>query len=181
VVAIVDEATAAEEAARLDEVPVSAFACVAPGPATAAAAAATKSVPVLSLAEVADPDGALAARAHACDGACIARGADGDRWNAIATAIRSTRMLPLASVTTKAELDRAEAAGAKAALLRASSVAEALDWAAAAPRTLTLVALVEGAALDELRSLEKQVDAVCVTPVQHRDPGFTAFVAAVDP
>jgi indole-3-glycerol phosphate synthase len=181
VVALVDEADAAQDAARLDELSVSAFACAAPGLAMTAVAAATRSVPLLSLAEVADADGALAARARGADGVCVARGLDAARWEAAATAARSTRMLPLATVASKADLDLAIAAGARAALLRAQSVEEAIGWAAAAPRTLTLLAAIEGASLDALRALEKHADAVLIGPALHHAPAFAAFVAAVDP
>ncbi len=181
VVARVDDADAAREAERLDDLAVSAFACAAPGEAMTAAAEATHSVPVLSLAEASDAEGAFAARARGADGVCVARGLDAAAWAAVASSVRSTRMLPLATVASKADLDFAVAVGARVALVRAASVDEAIAWAAGVPRTLAMLVAVEGASLDALRALVRHVDAVLVDPRLHVDAAFPEFVAAVDP
>src|SRR5262245_16175429 len=61
----------AEEAARLSDLNVSAFACLEPTPAMALAARATKTVPMLCLAPSAAREHFLAARQYGADGVCI--------------------------------------------------------------------------------------------------------------
>jgi indole-3-glycerol phosphate synthase len=181
VVAIVDEGDAAgAEAARLDDLGVRAFAVPAPGPAIRAVVAATR-LPVLSLGEVSTPDAALAARASDADAVCVIGGLESVAWQHIAAAATATRMQPLATVASRADLEHVGATGARAALLRTATVEEAIAWAAVAPKSIALLAAVDVGDLASLRSLAGRVDAVLVSSAHHRQAEFSAFVAAVDP
>jgi|HubBroStandDraft_6_1064221.scaffolds.fasta_scaffold184684_2 indole-3-glycerol phosphate synthase len=171
----------AEEAARLAELNVSAFAGAEPGPAMELAARATKTVPTLCLGPAADRDHLLAARKAGADGVCVDASMPLDAWDRLAKTARTMRMLPLALVTDEAGLDAAVKAGARAILLRAAALEPLLALAARAPRGVTLVAHVEGADAAALRALAGRVDAAVVPPAVHAAPSFAELVAEVDP
>src|SRR4051812_44381094 len=80
-VALIDPAHPAEEAARLHELNVSAFAFASPGPEMALAARSTKTVPSLSLALAAERDDFLRARFFGADGVCIDAALDLEEWD----------------------------------------------------------------------------------------------------
>jgi indole-3-glycerol phosphate synthase len=170
-----------EEAARLAELNVSAFAGAEPGPAMALAARASKTVPSLCLAPATDREHLLAARQFGADGVCIDATMPLDAWDKLAKVARTMRMLPLALATDAAGLDAAVKAGARAILLRAGAADPILEIAGKAPRAVTLVAHVEGADAAALRALAGRVDAAVVPPVVHASPGFAELVAEVDP
>src|SRR4051812_32380663 len=65
---------AAADAARLDELNVSAFGSLEPGPAMLAGARATKTVPSLSLTIASSREAMLEARHFGADGVCIDAG-----------------------------------------------------------------------------------------------------------
>jgi len=171
----------AEEAARLHELNVSAFAFTEPGPAMQLAARATKTVPSLSLRAAADREDFLAARFYGADGVCIDALLPIDEWDRRAKSARMTRMLPLALASDAAGVDAAVKAGARVLLLRAPSAGELCALAAAAPRTMTLVAAIEGADAAAIRALMGHVDAAIVPADVHTAPDFAALVAEVDP
>lgn len=171
----------AEEALRLAELNVSAFAGVEPGPALARMAQATKRVPVLCLAAAGDRDALLASRQHGADGVCIDAHLPLDEWDRLAKIARTMRMLPLALATDAAGLEGAVKSGARAILLRAGSAAEVLELAARAPRGVTLIGHVETGDADAVRALAGKVDAAVVPPSVHGGPGFADLVAEVDP
>jgi hypothetical protein len=173
----------AEEAGRLADLNVSAFATQAPGPALALAARATKTVPSLCLGAAADRDALLAARQFGADGVCIDARLPLDTWDKLAKIARTMRMVPLALAVDAQSLRAAIDAGARAALVSAS-VAEIVELAGIAPRTLTLVAHVaqaEHADAAALRSLAGKVDAAIAPPSVHQSPSFAQLVADVDP
>ena len=172
---------AAEEAARLADLNVSAFAGVEPGPAMALAARATKTVPSLCLGAAADREAVLAARQYGADGVILDARLPLDTWDRLAKIARTMRMLPVALAVDGASLDAAIKTGARAILVQAGSAADVLDLAARAPRTVTLVGHVEGADADALRALAGKVDAAVVPPAVHTAPGFAELVADVDP
>src|SRR6187402_594295 len=74
----------AEEAARLYELNVSAFAFAEPGEAMQLAARATKTVPSLCLFPATDRQHLLAARYFGADGACIDAALPADDWDKLA-------------------------------------------------------------------------------------------------
>jgi hypothetical protein len=172
-----------EEARRLYELNISAFAFLEPGDGMRVAAQATKTVPALCLAPAVEKDTFLAARFHGADGVCvpIEGGTPLDEWDRLAKTARAMRMLPLALVTDAAAVEAAVKAGARALLLRGATVAEVLDLAGPAPRTMTLVGYAIEGDMGALRALAGKVDAAVVGPAVHRDPGFAAFVGDVDP
>jgi hypothetical protein len=171
----------AEEAARLYDLNVSAFACLEPGPGMALAARATKTVPMLSLAPAADREHFLAARQHGADGVCIEASLPLDAWDKLAKSARTTRMAPIALAASATDVEGAVKAGARAVLIRAGSAAELLDLAGRAPRSMIVVGLVEGADADAIRALAGKVDAAVVPPAVHASPSFSELVAEVDP
>jgi hypothetical protein len=180
-VALIGPERPAEEAARLYELNVSAFACLEPGPGMTLAARATKTVPMLSLAPAADREHFLAARQHGADGVCIDAALPLDAWDRLAKSARTTRMAPIALAIDAAGLDGAIKSGAKAVLIRAASAAELLALAAGAPRSMIVVGHVEGADADAIRALAGKVDAAVVPPSVHASPSFSELVAEVDP
>jgi indole-3-glycerol phosphate synthase len=180
-VALLGDARPAEEAARLHELNVSALAFAEAGTSMQLAARATKTVPTLCLAPVTDRDGCLAARFHGADGVSIDGSMPLDDWDKVAKIARTMRMIALASASTGPGVESAVKAGARALLLRAETAAEALALAAAAPRSLCVVAEIAAVDLAGLRSLAGHVDAVIVPPSAHADRAFPEFVADVDP
>jgi hypothetical protein len=171
----------AEEAARLADLNVSAFAALEPGPALALVARATKTVPSLCLGASGAREGLLAARQHGADGVSIDARLPLDEWDRLAKIARTMRMLPIALAVDAASLDAAVKAGARAILLQATSAADVVELAGRAPRGVTLVGHVEGADADALRALAGKVDAAVVPPAVHTARGFAELVADVDP
>jgi hypothetical protein len=181
VVALLGEERPAEEAARLSELNVSAFAFAEPGPAMSLAARATKTVPTLCLASAAERDDFLRARYFGADGVCIDASLGLDEWDRRAKAARMTRMLPLAFAVDEAGVRGAAAAGAKALLVRAPSVEALLALIAGVPRSMTLVGEVTGADAAALRGLAGHVDAALVPPSVHQSRAMAELVAELDP
>jgi hypothetical protein len=171
----------AEEAARLADLNVSAFAAVTPGPALALAARATKTVPSLCLGAAGDREALLAARQFGADGVCIDARLPLDTWDKLAKIARTMRMVPLALAFDGASVRAAVDVGARAVVLSAASAGEIVELAGAAPRSLTLVGHVEGADAATLRALAGKVDAAIAPPNVHAGPGFAQLVADVDP
>jgi indole-3-glycerol phosphate synthase len=180
-IGLIEGEHAAVEAARLAELNVSAFATVEPGGALSLAARATKTVPSLCLLAAGDREALLAARQHGADGVTLDASMPLDAWDRLAKIARTMRMLPLALATDASGLDAAVKAGARAILLRAGSADALLALAAAAPRSVTLVAHVEGADAAAVRALAGKVDAVLVPPALYGAPSFAELVADVDP
>lgn len=171
----------AEEAARLADLNVSAFAHAEATPAMALAARATKTVPSLCLLAASERAHFLAARLQGADGVCIDAAMPLDEWDRLAKTARTMRMLPLALARDAAGLEAAAKAGARAILLRAATAAEVLDLAARAPRGVTLVGHVEGADAAVIRALAGKVDAAVVPASVHAGAAFAELVAEVDP
>jgi hypothetical protein len=182
---------AAEEAARLDDANISAFAFAEAGPALTAGARATKTVPSLCLAAVATREDCQRARFHGADGVCIDVALPAVEWDALAKVARGMRMLPLALARSEADVDLAMKAGARAIVLRAATAADVAALAQKAPRSVTLVADVAAqedgsraastADADALRALAGKVDSAVVPPGVHASAGFADLVAEVDP
>jgi indole-3-glycerol phosphate synthase len=173
---------AAEEAARLAELNVSAFAAVEPGPSLALAARATKTVPSLCLGAAGDRQALLAARQYGADGVVVDARLPMDEWDRLAKIARTMRMLPLALVVDAPSLEAAVKAGARAILLHAGSSAEVVELAAKSPRTgVTLVGYVSDGGPDAVRALAGKVDAAVVPASVHSAAGFAELVADVDP
>lgn len=172
---------AAAEAARLADLNISAFATVSPGPALAAVARATKTVPSLCLGAAGDRETLLAARQHGADAVCIDAGLPLDTWDGLAKIARTMRMVPLALAVDQASLDAAVKTGARAILLTAPSAAQVVELAARVPRQITLVAHLEAADADAVRLLAGKVDAAVIPPSIHTAKGFAELVADVDP
>jgi len=170
----------AEEAARLDELNVTAFAFAEPGPALKAAARATKTVPSLCLRLAADHDALLAARFFGADGVCIDDKLPQEAWEKIAKTARTMRMLPLAVARDAAGVETTVKAGAKVLLLSASTAAELSELAAAAPRSMTLVGSLDKADVASIRALEGHIDALIVPQAVHAAPGFAELLAELD-
>lgn len=178
-VAVVQEGAGSPdaEARRLDEAGVRALAFDAPGPPMRLAAAATRSLPCLSLRPVTSRDDGLEARSYGADGACIAAI---EAWAELAATVRATRMSPLALAADAAARDAALHAGAKALVLRASSWDEAIALAAPVPRSIVTVAWLADPSLDALRALAGHVDAAVVPAAVHAAPRFADVVAELD-
>jgi hypothetical protein len=172
---------ASDDAARLADLNVSAFACVETGPAMAQASRATKTVPMLCLHLASERDHFVAARQHGADGVCIdARAAVAD-WDRLALAARTMRMAPLSVATDAAGVAAGVKMGARALLVRAPSAAQIVELVADVPRSVMLLAMVEGADAEAVRALVGKVDAVVVPPAVHSSPSFAELVAEVDP
>lgn len=182
---------AADEAARLHDVNVSAFAFAAPSSAMTDGARATKTVPSLCLAPVATREDIQRARFFGADGVCIDVALPPAEWDALAKIARGMRMLPLGLVRTAADVDLAAKAGPRALVLRAETAAAVLALALQIPRSVTLVADVateEGGArvasaadAAALRALAGKVDSTVVPATVHAAAGFEDLVAEVDP
>lgn len=168
---------AAEDAAHLDAANAPAFAMEAPGPAMVAAARATRSIPMLSLALAEAADDALFARQHGADGACAPLAA----WADVSAAIKSTRMAPLALVTSIDACKQAVAAGAKGIVIRAGSVREAASIAAAAPRGPAIVVWADDLDETSARALVGVADAAIVPASLYASTSFASLIEEVDP
>lgn len=185
------EGRAAEEAARLHEVNVSAFAFAAPSSAMTDGARATKTVPSLSLAPVATREDIQRARFFGADGVCIDVALPPTEWDALAKIARGMRMLPLGLVRTTADVELAAKAGPRALVLRAETAAAVLALALQIPRSVTLVAdvateengarVASAADAAALRALAGKVDSAVVPASVHAAAGFEDLVAEVDP
>jgi hypothetical protein len=171
----------AEEAARLHELNVSAFALREAGPAMQSAARATKTVPSLCLAAIAERQGAVLARYHGADGVCVDARLSPEAWDRLAKGARTTRMLALALAEDQASVQAAVKAGARAVLVRAPSVEAARELAGGLPRGTIVVADVASVDAAGLRALLGQVDAAVIPPAVHRAPDFEALVGDLDP
>ena len=180
-VALVGPERPVSDAARLDELNVSAFAFAEPGAAMHDAAGATKTIPALCLDPVRDRDACLAARFYGADGVCVDAAQPLEEWDRLAKTARTMRMLPIALVRDASAAESAVKAGARAALLRASSAAEILALTKALPRSMTVVAEVVGGGVDALRELVGVIDAAIVPPAVHAASDFAAFASEVDP
>lgn len=182
---------AASEAARLDDLNVSAFAFAIASPAMTDGARATKTVPSLCLAAVASREDCQLARLHGADGVCIDVKLPPEEWDALARIARGMRMLPLALACSAEDVELAAKTGSRAVLLRAGSAAEVIAMAQRSVRGVTLVADVAssegasrtGSVVDAaaLRALVGKVDSVVVSPAVHAAAGFADLVAEVDP
>jgi len=180
-IALLGEDRPAEDAARLHELNASAFACAEPGAIMQLAARATKTVPMLCLRPALDREDFLAARFYGADGVCIDAAVALDAWDKLAKGARMTRMLPLALASDAAGVEAAVKAGARALLIRAPSATELIARSAGVPRTMTLVAAVDGADAAAIRALRGRVDAAIVPPSVHQAKDFAELVAEVDP
>lgn len=178
---VIEGARPAEEAARLSDLNVSAFASVEPGVAMSLAARATRTVPTLCLGAAGDRAAFLAARQHGSDGVCIDALLPLADWDRHAKTARAMRMLPVALAHDAAGVDAAVKAGARALLIRAASAAAVAELAAGAPRSMTVVGLVEDADADAIRALLGKVDAAVVPAAVHTSASFADLVAEVDP
>src|SRR6185312_9589920 len=169
----------AEEAARLHDLNVSAFAVVEPGPALALVARSTKTVPSLCLAPAGTREAVQAARQHGADGVTIDARLPLDDWDRLAKIARSMRMLPVALAVDAPSLEAAVKAGARAVLIQVSTAAELVALSAQAPKSVTLVGHVEGGDADAIRAQKGKLDAAVVPPAVHASAGFAELVADV--
>jgi hypothetical protein len=181
VVALLVGERAQQDALRLAELNVSAFACAEPGQDLALAAAASKTMPTMCLAVATDRETVLAARRSGADGVCIDAHLPLDDWDRLAKVARAMRMLPLALATDEASVKAAADSGARSMLLCAATAADALGLAARAPRTMTVVAHVDNIDAAGLRSLVGRVDAAVVPPSVHTQKELAALVTELDP
>ncbi|MEZ4295301.1 MAG: hypothetical protein R3B70_10030 [Polyangiaceae bacterium] len=180
-----------DEASRLDEANISAFAFNEAGPPMTDAARATKTVPSLCLGAVATREDCQRARFFGADGVCIDVALPPAEWDGLAKVARGMRMMPLGLVRSEADMELAQKAGARAVVVRAGTVDELLAIAQKAPRGLILVADVaaqEGAArvvgsadAAAIRALSGKVDSAIVPAPVHAGPEFAELVEEVDP
>lgn len=178
-IAELDPDRAAEDAARLDEVGVAAFAMAAPGPAMSLAARATRTVPMLLLEPVTGTQECQVARYYGADG--VAVGAGDVEIKSIADTARSMRMqaFPLANDAEDAARVVSEVR-ARVLILRARSAAEIVAFARATPG-VTIVAAPKTADAAALRELVGHVDAALVPSSVHAAPGFAELAAELSP
>lgn len=181
----------AAEAKRLDDVNISALAFGAAADAMLDGAGAIKNVPVLCLSPVTSREDCQRARFYGADGVCIDISMPADEWDALAKVARAMRMLAVALVRTKEQVDEALKAGARALLLRAGSVEEAIAMAGKASRNQTLVVDIAGEegggrvesilTAEMVKALVGKVDSALIPTAIHADKGFEALVQEVDP
>lgn len=178
-VARLDPSSPAEDAARLDDIGVAAFALDAPGPAMTLAAQATKTAPMLLMQPVTNQEECQIARYYGADGVAVA--AEDVELKSLADTARAMRMqaFPLASSAEGAARVVGEVK-ARALILRARSAAEIVEFAGS-NRGITIIADVESADAGALRALLGQVDAAIVPPSVHAAPGFAELVAELCP
>lgn len=177
-VALLDEADAEAEARRLDALDVAAFACLETGPAMASAAAATRSPALLALALATERDACLRSRFFGADGVCLAPDA---AWSELADAVKATRMVAVARVSTLAEAQQAAELGARVVVLAADGPALVADVARALPRNVTLVAWLAAPTAEALRVLLGVADAAIVPAALHRAADFADLLRELDP
>lgn len=171
----------AREAARLHDINVSAFAFAESSEAMREGARSTKTVPSLCLAAVKDRNDCLAARSFGADAVCIDALLPQDEWDNLAKIARTMRMLSLAVASSAEGAEAAVKSGARAVLLRGSTAADVIKLAGSVPRSLVLVAEVEGADAGALRDLAGHVDAAIAPRGVHTTKGFAELVAELDP
>jgi hypothetical protein len=170
----------AREALRDVESGVPAVAMTEPGPAMAAAAAATK-VPMLCLRLVASKDDYLAARAFGADAAIVdPAAAEKDRGD-LANGIRSTRMVALELGRDTDTVKRAAGGGARAIVLTGPDVAAVAALAAGVAPSITLVAWPDRATEADARRLVGVVDALVVGVDIYGATGFERLVSELNP
>lgn len=182
---------AAEEAARLHEVNVSAFAFASADGAMTDGARATKTVPSLSLAIVASREDCQRARYFGADGVCIDVALPVAEWDNLAKIARGMRMLPLGLVKAESDAEAAVKVGAKAVVARVPTAESVLAIALKLPRSVTIVAdlaaqeeggrSASSATADALRKLAGKVDSAVVPASIHTASDFADLVAEVDP
>lgn len=185
-VARIDATESASEAARLNDLNISAFAFAEPGEPMTQGARATKTVPSLSLKPAGQRDDCLRARYFGADGVPVDARLPLTDWDVLAKTVRTMRMLPLAFADDKASLENAVNAGARAVLLRAPSVGDWLEIVQALPiqSTKSLIFVADlGDSADEqaLKQLLHKADAAIVPPSVHQAPGFFSLVGELDP
>ena len=181
----------AEEAARLHDVNVSAFAFASPGPAMTEGARATKTVPSLSLAHVTSREDCQRARYFGADGVAIDVTLAPAEWDNLAKIARGMRMLPLGLVRADADVELAGKVGARAVVIRAATADAVIALASKLPRTVTIVAdvateengarVASSADAAAIRALAGKVDSAVVPATVHASAGFEDLVAEVDP
>lgn len=178
-IAELDPERAAEDAKRLDDLGVAAFAMSEPGPAMALAARATRSVPMLLLAPVTGAQECQIARYYGAD--AVAIGAGDVEIKSLADTARSMRMqaFPLAGDAAAAGKVVAEIR-ARALLFKASTAAEIVAFARATPGVTIIAApaLIDAGAL---RELVGHADAVLVPSSIHAAPGFAELALELSP
>jgi DNA-binding NarL/FixJ family response regulator len=167
---------AGREALRMAESGVTAIAMREPSPAMAEAAKATR-LPMLSLELVTTREGALSARAFGADGVLVD---PTESAEATAAHARSTRMVALPLARTRADVERAVSAGAKALVVQAADAKGLVELASAAGRAI-VIAWPTGPLADELQTLRGKVDAVIVDVDVYGATGFEALVSEVNP
>ena len=183
---LLDDERPEDEAARLDDIGVAAFAFATASEVMQRAARSTKSVPALCLPPLREGQACLVARWHGADGVCIDGALPAEEWTKIAADARSTRMAVLATVRDAVQAASAVAAGARGLLLPSSggdaaSVLAAVDAVlGAVPRATLLVAHVAGADAALLRALRGRVDAAVAPPIVHRAAGFAELQAELE-
>jgi hypothetical protein len=143
------------------------------------AARSTLETPSLCLAALKSAVDCQRARFYGADGVCI-EAEDESSWTELSKTARSMRMMPLCIASGGDALARVEGWGARAVLLHASDVDDALESAKGASRTTVLVALIAGADGEALRALRGQLDAAVVPPAVHRAEGFASLLAELD-
>jgi indole-3-glycerol phosphate synthase len=178
-IAELDAERAAEDAVRLDDLGVAAFAMSEPGPAMALAARATKSVPMLLLQPVTGTQACQIARHFGADGVAIDAG-DVEIKSTADTA-RSMRMqaFPLAINVAAAARVIAEIR-ARVLIVKAPSAAEIVAFARATPG-VTIIAAPAVADASALRELVGHVDAALIPSSVHAAPGFAELAQELSP
>jgi hypothetical protein len=171
---------AGREALRDTESGVTALAMGEPGPAMAAASAATR-VPVVCLRPVAAKEDYLAARAFGADAVVLAPGLDEAARQDLSKGARSTRMMALDVARDAAGAKRAAETGARALVLQAPDVATIKGLATGLPSGVTLLAWPDRAAEEDVRALVGVVDAVIVGVDVYGATGFERLVSELNP
>ena len=169
----------ADQAKRLDELDIAAFAMARPGPEMALATRATRSVPMLLLEPVTGTDECRIARYYGADG--VAVGAGDVELKSIADTARSMRMqaFPLAGDVAAAEKVVKEI-HARALILKAPSASEIAAFAAAT-RGVTIIAAPAVVDADALRELLGHADAVLIPSSVYAAPGFAELARELSP
>jgi hypothetical protein len=178
-IAELDGERAAEDATRLDDLGVAAFAMSEPGPAMALAARATKTVPMLLLQPVAGTQACQIARYFGADGVAIDAG-DVEIKSTADTA-RSMRMqaFPLA-INVEAAAKVIAEVRARVLIVKAPSASEIVAFARATPG-VTIIAAPAVADASALRELVGHVDAALVPSSVHAAPGFAELAQELSP
>jgi indole-3-glycerol phosphate synthase len=178
-IAELDAERAAEDAVRLDDLGVAAFAMSEPGPAMALAARATRTVPMLLLQPVTGTQACQIARYFGADGVAIDAG-DVEIKSTADTA-RSMRMqaFPLA-INVEAAAKVITEIRARVLIVKAPSAAEIVAFARATPG-VTIIAAPAAADASALRELVGHVDAALIPSSVHAAPGFAELAQELSP